>query len=188
MSLRHGLLGLLAEGPASGYDLARRFQEVLGAVWPAQHPKIYAELGRLATDGLIEVHSEGPRRRKAYRITKAGLTEVRHWLSDTEVDHTVRLQSLLRSFFFWLMEPEDLQRHLTQEAQFFAEAAARYQAYAAAKDRGEFGVSPQTQSLRVAIEAGVRLYQALAEWAEWAKTVPPAGAPPATGHPATPSA
>ena len=35
MSLRHGLLGLLAEGPASGYDLARRFSEALGSVWPA---------------------------------------------------------------------------------------------------------------------------------------------------------
>ncbi|HEY8983817.1 MAG TPA: hypothetical protein VIU15_30100 [Streptomyces sp.] len=32
MSLRHGVLGLLAEGPASGYDLAQRFQQVLGAV------------------------------------------------------------------------------------------------------------------------------------------------------------
>ena len=50
MSLRHGLLGLLAEGPASGYDLARRFQEALGPVWPAQHPKIYAELARLTYD------------------------------------------------------------------------------------------------------------------------------------------
>jgi DNA-binding PadR family transcriptional regulator len=35
MSLRYGLLGLLAETPASGYDLARRFQEVLGQIWPA---------------------------------------------------------------------------------------------------------------------------------------------------------
>ncbi|MFD0662365.1 PadR family transcriptional regulator [Thermocatellispora tengchongensis] len=72
MSLRYGLLGLLAEGPASGYDLAQRFQEVLGQIWPAQHPKIYAELRRLADEGLIEVDSQGPRRRTAYRITPTG--------------------------------------------------------------------------------------------------------------------
>jgi DNA-binding PadR family transcriptional regulator len=178
MSLRHGVLGLLAEGPASGYDLAQRFQEVLGAVWPARHPQIYAELARLADAGLIEVESEGPRGRRAYRITDAGLAEVRQWLADGDVDHTVRLQSLLRPFFFWLMEPEDLRRHLSQEAQFFAEAAEKYRSYAAAKDRGEFGRSTQTQSMRVAIEAGVRLYQALADWAEWAKTVPPAAPKP----------
>ena len=84
MSLRHGLLGLLAEGPASGYDLARRFTEVLGSIWPAQHPKIYAELGKLASEGLVEVESEGPRRRKAYRITESGLAEVKRRENDIE--------------------------------------------------------------------------------------------------------
>ncbi|MEV4018951.1 PadR family transcriptional regulator [Nonomuraea angiospora] len=169
MSLRYGLLGLLAEGPASGYDLTRRFEEVLGAVWPAQHPKIYAELRRLADDGLIAVDSEGPRGRKAYRITDAGLAAVRSWLSSDNVDHTVRLDSILRSFFFWLMTPQELAAHLDREAAFFSTTAARYREYAAAKDRGDFGDSPPTQSLRVAIEAGVRLYEALGEWAEWAK-------------------
>ena len=89
MSLRHGLLGLLAEAPASGYDLTRRFAEVLGPVWPARHPQIYAELTRLADEGLIEVASRGPRGRTAYRITDAGLAEVRRWLAHTETDHTL---------------------------------------------------------------------------------------------------
>jgi len=172
MSLRHGLLGLLAEGPASGYDLARRFQEMLGAIYPAQHPKIYAELGRLSSEGLIAVESEGPRRRKAYRITDAGLAEIKAWLVEGEVDHTVRLQPLLRSVFFWLMEPDDLRRHLTEEQRFYAERAARCEAYAAARGSGD---SPSVQSLRVTTEAAVRLYGALADWAEWARTVPPAG-------------
>lgn len=172
MSLRHGLLGLLAEGPASGYDLAQRFTEVLGSVWPAQHPKIYAELGKLAAQGLVEVESEGPRRRKAYRITDAGVAEVKRWLTEVDVDHTMRLQPLLRSLFFWLMDTEDLQRHLEAEARYYQALAGQYREYAARKDRGEFGYSPQTQSMRVTIEAGIRLYSALADWAEWAQTVP----------------
>lgn len=145
---------------------------MLGTVWPAQHPKIYAELNRLAGEGLIEVESEGPRGRKAYRITDGGLAEVKRWLSTGEVDHTMRLQSLLRSVFFWLMEPEDLRRHLAEEARFFAEMATVYRSHAEAKDRGDFGDSPATQSLRIAIEGAVRLYQSLGEWAEWAQTVP----------------
>jgi len=172
MSLRHGLLGLLAEGPASGYDLTRRFQEELGAIYPAQHPKIYAELGRLCAEGLIALASEGPRRRKAYRITETGMSEIRVWLAEHEVDHTVRLQPLLRSVFFWLMEPDDLRRHLARERLFYAEQAARYEAY------GECGDTPNGQSLRVTTEAAVRLYRALADWAEWALTMPPATAKP----------
>lgn len=172
MSLRHGLLGLLAEGPASGYDLAGRFQDVLGMVWPAQHPKIYAELGKLAGEGLIEVDSVGPRGRRAYRITPAGLAEVRRWLTSTEVDHTMRLQALLRSVFFWLMPPEDLRRHLAAEAAYYQRTADFYREIAAAKDRGDYGDSPPTQAIRIAAEAGIRLHQALADWAEWAQTAP----------------
>lgn len=177
VSLRHGLLGLLAEGPASGYDLARRFQEALGQVWPAQHPKIYAELAKLTATGMIEVDSHGPRGRKAYRITDAGLAEIRRWLADDEVDHTLRIESVLRSFFFWLMDTDDLQAHLQREHHFFAENAEMARSYATAKDRGDFGSSAQTRSMRVAVEAAIRVYQALAEWAEWAQTVPPATDP-----------
>jgi DNA-binding PadR family transcriptional regulator len=169
MSLRHGLLGLLAEGPASGYDLARRFTEVLGSIWPAQHPKIYAELNKLAAEGLVEVESEGPRRRKAYRITDAGVAEVKRWLTEVDVAHTMRLQPLLRSLFFWMMDTDELQRHLEAEATYYRDLADQYRDYAARKDRGEFGYSEQTQSMRVTIEAGIRVYSALADWAEWAR-------------------
>jgi DNA-binding PadR family transcriptional regulator len=190
VSLRHGLLGLLAEGPASGYDLARRFEEHLGPVWPAQHPKIYAELSRLADAGMIEVDSHGPRGRKAYRITDAGRAEIRRWLTEEEVDHTLRTESVLRSFFFWLMETDDLQAHLRREQEFFSQVADMARGYAAAKDRGDFGTAPQTRSMRVAVEAAVRIYQALAGWAEWAQTVPPAvpAAEDDTRPPAAPAA
>lgn len=169
MSLRHGLLGLLAEGPASGYDLARRFQEALGSIWPAQHPQIYAELSRLAQAGFIEVDSHGPRGRKAYRITDAGLAEVRRWLAEDEVDRTMRMDTLLRSFFFWLMEPQDLDKHLDRELRYFEQTAQAMRAYAAAKDRGEWGTSPQTRAMRIAVEAAARVNEALADWARWAR-------------------
>jgi DNA-binding PadR family transcriptional regulator len=167
--LRHGLPGLLAEGPASGYDLPRRFQEALGGVWPAQHPQIYAELGRLADAGLIEVESVGPRGRKACRVTDAGLAEVRGWLARTEVDHTFRVETLMRAFFFWLlMEPQELAAHLDREQAYYAQTAAAFRAYAARKDHGEFGAGPQTRAMRIAVEAGIRVNEALADRAEWA--------------------
>jgi DNA-binding PadR family transcriptional regulator len=169
MSLRHALLGLLAEQPASGWDLSQRFDELLGAVWPAGHPQIYGELRKLEHEHLIEVDSEGPRRRKAYRITDAGLDAVRHWLADVEVDHTLRLEPLLRSVFFWLMTPEQLDAHLIREAEYYETLAGKLRGFAEAKDRGDYGDSPQTQSLRVAAEAGIRLNDALAEWAGWAQ-------------------
>jgi DNA-binding PadR family transcriptional regulator len=169
MSLRHALIGLLAEQPASGWDLSRRFEELLGSVWPAGHPQIYGELRKLQDDGLIEVDSTGPRGRTAYRTTDAGIAEVRHWLTSTDTDHTMRLESLLRSVFFWLMTPEELAAHLDREAGYFRATAAGLRKLAEAKDRGDFGSGPQAQSLRIAVEAGIKVNEALAEWADWAK-------------------
>jgi len=168
MSLRHALIGLLAEQPASGWDLTRRFEDLLGTVWPAGHPQIYGELRKLQDDGFIEIDSEGPRRRKTYRVTESGVEEVRRWLTSVEVDHTLRLEPVLRSVFFWLMTPEELAAHLEKEAAFYRDLAQKYRALAAAKDRGEYGDTPRTRSIRIAAEAGIRLHQALGDWATWA--------------------
>jgi hypothetical protein len=53
-----------------------------------------------------------------------------------------------------------------------------YRGHVAAKDRGGFGDSPQAMSSRVGTEAGLRPYEALADRAEWARKVPPAGPRP----------
>lgn len=45
-----------ADGDAG--DLTRRFEELLGTVWPAGHPQIYGELRRLqdAAEAGIRLH------------------------------------------------------------------------------------------------------------------------------------
>lgn len=173
MSLRHALIGLLADEPASGWDLSRRFQDVLGSVWPAGHPQIYGELRKLHEAGLIEVAAEGPRGRTAYRATEAGVAEVRRWLTSTEPDHTIRLEALLRSAFFWLMTPAELADYLDREAAYYRAVAAKYRHLAAAKDRGEYGTGPQSQSLRMTVEAALRVTGALNDWTSWASHQPP---------------
>jgi DNA-binding PadR family transcriptional regulator len=174
MSLRHALLGLLSEQPQSGWDLSRRFTETLGAVWPAGHPQIYGELRKLLADELITVHETGPRGRVVYAVTDAGRAEVTRWLSDEAVDHTMRLEPILRSVFFWLLPPDTLRAHLDAEVAYYRETADQYRRLTEAKDRGDFGTSEQTHFLRIAAEAGVRINEALADWAAWARDLTPA--------------
>jgi hypothetical protein len=71
------------------------------------------------------------------------MAEVRHWLTSVEVDHTLRLEPLLRSVFFWLTSPEQLATHLDNEAAYFYALATRYQELAEAKDRGGYGQRAQ---------------------------------------------
>jgi len=83
------------------------------------------------------------------------------------VDRTFRMETLLRSFFFWLLEPAELSNHLAVERDFYANTVTTLRAYAAAKDRGDWGSSRQTRAMRIAIEAAIRVNEALAEWADW---------------------
>ena len=162
--LRHALLGLLAERPMSGYELDQRFEASVGSTWTAGHSQIYPELNRLAGEGLIEPGEPGPRGRKTYAITDAGVAAVRAWLSETDPDRMVRDESALRTYFLWLMEPAAARAHVESERDAAQETLRSLRATAAARRPA----TPAERSQRIALEAGLRWAQARAEWAEWA--------------------
>src|SRR6478735_2051929 len=116
MSLRNGLLGLLADGPASGYDLLKIFDRSLAFIWPATQSQLYGELNRLADDGLVVVSEEGPRRRKEYTITREGRAALEHWLTDVEPDRIRRNDAMLRVFFLGALPPDQANAYLEREA------------------------------------------------------------------------
>lgn len=86
MSVRLGLMALLAEEPMFGARLRAEFEERTGGTWPINVGQIYTTLGRLERDGLVEqsgpADAEG---RISYRLTAAGRAEVATWWS-TPVD------------------------------------------------------------------------------------------------------
>ena len=53
MSLRFGILGLLAEKPLHGYEVKTRFESLLGGTWEVNIGQIYSTLQRLERDGLV---------------------------------------------------------------------------------------------------------------------------------------
>jgi PadR family transcriptional regulator AphA len=162
--LRHALLGLLADRPMSGYELAQRFEASVGRTWSAGHSQIYPELVRMADEGLVSAGEPGPRGRKTYAITGDGRQAVQSWLAETEPDRTVRDEAALRTFFLWLMEPEAARAHVEGARAPAAEVLVALKATAAARRPA----TPAERSQRLALEAGLRWAQARADWAEWA--------------------
>jgi DNA-binding PadR family transcriptional regulator len=170
MSLRHALLGLLAERPRTGYALLKHFEGSIDYVWTARHSQIYPELARLQDEGLIRQSASGPRRSKTYEITEAGLDEVRRWLRGTEPDRTVRSDPLLRVFLLWLLEPDEREAFLRREL----EHNRRY--LTGLEQLG--GSEPATaleQTFRFALEHGLRVTRARIAWLEWALAQAPLG-------------
>jgi PadR family transcriptional regulator AphA len=164
VSLRHSLLGLLAEQPRTGYELTRLFDESLLNVWPASHSQIYPELARLAADGLIRQTASGSRGKKVYAITRGGLDEVRVWLRN-EPDHSTRNPAFLRVFFLWLMEPEEAVAFLEREALVHEAKLLEFEEMASRP-------IPDIASgwaFRLALDWGVRYEREMLEWNAWAQ-------------------
>lgn len=90
MSVKDGLLALLATGPAHGYQLKGDFEAATGEVWPLNVGQVYTSLQRLERDGLVEPDpddADGDERR-AYRLTAAGREHLSAWLTAPE-EHTL---------------------------------------------------------------------------------------------------
>jgi PadR family transcriptional regulator, regulatory protein AphA len=165
MSLRHGLLDLLAGEPMSGYDLSRYFAASMGNVWPAQHSQIYPELAKLSAEGLITQTGEGPRGRKLYRTTERGVEALRTWLRDDPPDYQVRFEALLRIFCLWVLPPDEALAHLARDRDEYVRHLELIETAIAHRD---WGADPIARSSRLTIDFGRRFYTALIEWVDWA--------------------
>ena len=164
VSLRMAALGLLAQAPGSGYDLLRRFEESMANVWPATQSQLYGELNKLAGAGLIEVSDVGPRGRKEYRITEAGRTELRRWLTDAADDPPFRDAGLLRVFLLGEMPAEQARSHLLAMAD---DARAEIKRLEELRDSIECSDDEGSFYGLAALEFGLRLHGMKADWATW---------------------
>ncbi|QIQ01282.1 PadR family transcriptional regulator [Streptomyces liangshanensis] len=165
MSLRHALLGLLSERPASGYDLLKLFETSLANAWPATQSQIYTELTKLAATGLVTVSAEGPRGRKEYTLTPEGLAELRHWLTETKPQRNSRSETLLRVFFLGVLTPDQARDYLTEIAE---RADKGYQGLRLLEESVDWTDDELSVYGRIALEYGLRFHTMHREWAEWA--------------------
>ncbi len=93
MSVRHAVLGLLAQRPRHGYELRAAFEAVVGGEenWDVKPAQIYTTLSRMEKAGLVAEQSveqqTGPEKR-IYGITPAGYQMLQEWFTEgTAPDH-----------------------------------------------------------------------------------------------------
>ncbi len=88
MSVRLGLLALLAEGPRYGAELKAAFERRTGGTWPVNVGQVYTTLDRLERDGLVTAGEADAEGRIRYALTASGRDEVAVWWR-TPVDRQV---------------------------------------------------------------------------------------------------
>jgi len=76
MSVRQGMLALLADEPMHAYQLRQQFEQRTGGTWPLNMGQVSTTLDRLVRDGLVESAGvDVPQ----YALTAAGRAELDGW-------------------------------------------------------------------------------------------------------------
>jgi len=167
--LGYALLGLIDLKPSSGYDLRKIFAETAMGNYSSSPGAIYPALERLESQKLIRgvvESSAGLRRRRLYRITAAGATQLKQWLSKPveQADVMRGAQELMLRFSF-------MEHALGADAtiKFLREFQSALKTYLSglesyARDNGK----QMPLSGRLALESGVRGYRGMYEWTAYA--------------------
>jgi PadR family transcriptional regulator AphA len=153
------ILGLLAFGPRTGYDIKRVTDRSTRFFWRASYGQIYPELRKLEDARLVRSRDEpyGRRRRRVYELTPAGKRRLAEWLREGSTVVEVRDEGLLRLFFGELLSQEELLALVRQRRKWYGEAAALFRAIG--EELGPLD-DPSGEVLRYGIE--------LMEWnVEW---------------------
>jgi DNA-binding PadR family transcriptional regulator len=115
MSLRFGLLGLLALEPRSGYDLKRTIDRSTYFIWNATGPQIYNTLHKLHADGYITSRSlpqKGRPDKQVHTVTPRGLSALTEFISEPIRSSVTRDEVLLRIFFGNFAGKQTIRREL----------------------------------------------------------------------------
>jgi len=101
MSLKHFILGVLADEPLSGYDIHQRFEANINHFWTTTQTQIYRTLHALHDLGWLTmevVEQDDNPNKKVYHLTPEGRAELRHWLA-TPVEDVMRAPLAGRIYF-----------------------------------------------------------------------------------------
>ncbi|MDX2004365.1 MAG: PadR family transcriptional regulator [Meiothermus sp.] len=128
--LGYALLGLLARGDQSGYDLAQGLKDPVSFFWFAQHSQIYPELARLEAARLVRhtvvAQSERPDK-KVYSLTPAGQQALESWLEAPAEVPRMRDEVVLKAYSLWLTDPYNGLRLMHEHAEAHAHRLAEYE-------------------------------------------------------------
>lgn len=170
MTLRFAVLGLLAERPRTGYQLARRMERSTDYYWTARHSQIYGTLAALEAAGQV-VHTvlagPGPRDNKAYTPTAAGLDALRAWLTTPTAPRAERDEFVLKVSNLWLLPPDEAIAMVRAHRDEHAERLARYLDFEAESKLDNASAAMPEFATYATLRAGVGYERHRIAWCDW---------------------
>ncbi|NNM34897.1 MAG: PadR family transcriptional regulator [Gemmatimonadetes bacterium] len=160
------VMGLLAMGARTGYDVRKDCEEKLSHFWSESYGQIYPVLRALHERGWVDrepVAGGGPTRYE-HQLTDEGLAALQEWIAAPPQPLRVRDELLLKLFLGRLVDRKDLGVLLRAHAK---RAGARRDGLLAIREMMKAGRSdlPDAPFWLVTVDFGIRSLEAQAEWA-----------------------
>jgi len=164
----YALLGLLAMGPKSGYDIKKDADTMLRHFWHESFGQIYPRLNRLHEKGFVdkdEEVQEGKPNRYVYTLTDAGRAALDEWLGKPAERMRPRNELLLKLFFGRFTNPAAL---LDVLADYREQRQAMLQTLEAisAQLEQEAQAEPDYRYWMLTLDFGQRALHTQLEWTE----------------------
>ena len=166
------VLGLLALGPKTGYELVQGYARSIGQISSRSDAVLYNEPKRLMKDGLVTAVDQprGKRTLAVYSITDTGTDVLRQWLIEPPTFPVLEADPIIRAVFSDFIELDRLRDTITA---FRTEAEARRNVLA---DIGESYLATQglyQERMHIVTLSGRFvgfLIQAYIDWCDWTLT------------------
>jgi DNA-binding PadR family transcriptional regulator len=189
--LGYAILALLARQPSTGYELSARARRPLGYFWSARHSQIYPELRKLLAQGLVRFTAgpgPGPRAKKVYSVTEAGLAALREWVIQPPEPAPSRDDLVLKAYAAWTADPAAAGRLFAAQIAGHRERLAAYEAdWGNVQGRHHGGAPPVTHpdfGNYATLRCGIDYERQRIGWLEWISQQFAAHAPGPSGDPA----
>jgi len=115
MSLREATLGLLDDGPMTGYEIKQFFRNIIRHFWSVSDGQLYPTLKKMHEDGLISlkvVQQKGTANKHVYSITEKGRQRFAAWIREpVKKFEELKEPFILKVFFFSKLSREEILEH-----------------------------------------------------------------------------
>lgn len=169
------LMGRLAQGDQTGYELSLMMGPPRNFMWEAKHSQIYTVLAALASAGYVtfsQVIQDSRPNKKVYTLTDLGKAALRDWVLNSPTPEPHRHEFAMKVASLWTLSPaEALEVIRAQIAMTYTEIGMIDDHYEEAQRRNQVSFPPPVTDRYFGLYATVKyardIKMCAIEWYEW---------------------
>lgn len=119
MALREAILGLLSDGPMTGYEIKQFFRNVIKHFWNVSDGQLYPTLKKMNKEEVISlqvIQQDSTANKHLYSITEQGRKHFEQWLREPVTKfEELKEPFVIKVFFFDKLSREEILWHLRSQ-------------------------------------------------------------------------